>query len=84
MTENEIGTIAVDAAIAVDHMTLAAVDLGLGSCWIAAFDPNRVREVLGLPEGVEPLVLLPLGYPNEDGREKTRKNPKEIVRYEQW
>jgi nitroreductase len=74
----------VDAAIAADHMTLAAADLGLGTCWIAAFDPVKAGEALGLPEGVEPLILLPLGYPNMEGREKDRKSLEELVRYEQW
>ena len=74
----------VDAAIATDHMTLAAADLGLGTCWIGAFDPVRVTEVLGLPDGVEPLILLPLGYPNRSGLPKTRKPLEKLVRYEQW
>ena len=57
----------VDLAIAVDHMTLCAADLGLGTCWVCAFDPVAAREVLGLPAQVEPVVLFPLGYPAEEG-----------------
>lgn len=74
----------VDVAIAVDHMTLAAADLGLGSCWIAAFDPARVADAMGLPEGIEPIVLLPLGYPNETGRKKVRKSLDELVHRDGW
>ena len=74
----------VDAAIAIDHMTLAAADLGLGTCWIGAFDPDKVTDAMGLPEGVEPIAMLPLGYPNMEGLEKNRKPLKELVRYEQW
>jgi nitroreductase len=74
----------VDATIAADHMTLEAEDLGLGTCWIAAFDPVKTREVLELPEGVEPLVLLTLGFPTDSGREKKRKSLEELVRYERW
>jgi nitroreductase len=74
----------VDAALAIDHMTLAATDLGLGSCWIGAFDPEMVSAVMGLPKEIEPLALLPLGYPNMDGLEKTRKSLDELVRYEHW
>jgi len=51
---NAAGT---DATIATDHMLLAAADLGLGTCWIAAFDPGAAREVLGLPEGVVPFEI---------------------------
>ena len=74
----------VDAAIAIDHMTLAATDLGLGTCWIGAFDPDKVAASMGLPKGIEPIAMLPLGYPNEAGREKTRKPLDELVRYDCW
>lgn len=74
----------VDAAIAVDHMTLAAADLGLGTCWIGAFNPEMVSGVLGLPEGVKPIAMLPIGYPSVNGREKVRKSLDELVRYEHW
>jgi len=74
----------VDAAIATDHMTLAAADLGLGTCWIGAFNPAVVREVLELPAGVEPIAMLPLGWPNMEGRPKTRKKMEELVFYDRW
>lgn len=56
----------VDAAIAIDHMTLVATDLGLGTCWICAFDAFRLAKDAGLPEGLEPIALLPIGYPADD------------------
>lgn len=74
----------VDVAIAMDHLILAATDLGLGTCWIAAFDPEAARKVLGLPDGVEPIVLTPLGYPADQPRPKTRKALSELVRHERW
>ena len=74
----------VDVAIAMDHLILAATDLGLGTCWIAAFDPAAAREVLGLPEGVEPVAFTPLGYPADQLRPKERKALSELVRYERW
>jgi nitroreductase len=74
----------VDVAIAMDHLILAAADLGLGTCWIAAFDRQAAREVLGLPEGVEPIVCTPLGYPADELRPKKRKPLSELVRYERW
>jgi nitroreductase len=74
----------VDVAIAMDHLILAATDLGLGTCWIAAFDPAAAREVLGLPEGVEPIAFTPLGYPADRRRPKKRKALSELVRYECW
>jgi nitroreductase len=74
----------VDAAIVMDHMILAATDLGLGTCWIAAFDPDAAREVLGLPEDVYPVVFTPLGYPADSVGRKTRKPLEELVRYDHW
>ncbi len=74
----------VDAAIVMDHLILAATALGLGTCWIAAFDPEAAREVLQLPDGVEPIVFTPLGYPDVTPSEKKRKALKEIVKHEHW
>ncbi|MBN1428495.1 MAG: nitroreductase family protein [Anaerolineae bacterium] len=74
----------VDAAIVMDHLTLAAAELGLGTCWIAAFDPQAAREILGLPDGVEPVVFTPLGYPADSPTAKKRKSINDLVRYERW
>lgn len=74
----------VDATIAMDHLILAAASLGLGTCWVAAFDPAAAREVLGLPPEVEPLAFTPLGYPADRARRKVRRSLEELVRYERW
>lgn len=74
----------VDAAIVMDHLTLAAAALGLGTCWIAAFDPAAAREVLGLPAGVEPIAFTPLGYAADAPRPKTRQALEQLVKYERW
>ena len=74
----------VDAAIVMDHLILAATDLGLGTCWIAAFNPSAARQVLGLPEGVEPIAFTPLGYAADQTRPKERKPIADLVRYERW
>jgi nitroreductase len=71
----------VDATIAFDHLILQAADLGLGTCWIAAFDPVVARELLGLPDGWKPVAFTPLGYPADDWREKKRRELDEVVRY---
>ena len=74
----------VDVAIVMDHLILAAADLGLGTCWIGAFDPDAAREVLGLPDGVEPIAFTPLGYPADQLGAKKRKPLAELVRHERW
>jgi len=74
----------VDATIAMDHLVLAATALGLGTCWIAAFDPAAVREVLALPDDVEPIALTPLGYPGKASSRTDRKPLEDLVKYERW
>jgi nitroreductase len=74
----------VDVAIVMDHLILAAANLGLGTCWIGAFDPPAAREVLGLPDEVEPIVFTPLGYPADRPGPKERKPFTDLVRYERW
>jgi nitroreductase len=74
----------VDVAIVMDHMILAATDLGLGTCFIADFDVMNASRVLQLPDYVEPLLFTPLGYPDDFPNLKKRKNLEELVRYEHW
>jgi nitroreductase len=74
----------VDTTIAMDHLILAATELELGTCWIAAFDAQAAIKILKLPEDVEPLLFTPLGYPADEIGMKSRKNLDELVRYEHW
>lgn len=71
----------VDAAIVMDHIILAATALGLGTCWIGAFDPDAVIDVLGLDKDLEPIVLTPLGYPKGEQPPRRRKALEELVIY---
>ncbi|MBN1465008.1 nitroreductase family protein [candidate division KSB1 bacterium] len=71
----------VDAAIAFDHLILQAADLGIGACWIAAFDPAVARELLALPDGWQPVAFTPIGYPTDEWREKIRRPADELVTY---
>jgi nitroreductase len=74
----------VDVAIVMDHLILEATNQGLGTCWIAAFNAKAAREVLRLPDEVEPLIFTPLGYPAEPPGAKERKPLDSFVRYEHW
>ena len=74
----------VDIAIVMDHLILAATDLGLGTCWIADFNTAAAREALCLPDDVEPLIFTPLGYPAVEPGPKERKPLADLVRYERW
>ncbi len=69
----------VDAAIAFDHLILMATELGLGTCWLAAFDPDAAREVMRLPDNLTPVLFSPLGYPAADPMPKRRKSIQDLV-----
>jgi nitroreductase len=78
----------VDLGIAVDHMTLQATELGLATCWICAFNAELLKSNLALPAQIEPIVILPLGYPGDKSdptrHDKSRKTLKEIIHWEQY
>jgi nitroreductase len=69
----------IDVAIVADHVILQATELGLGTCWIADFKPESVREALALPAELVPLLLIPLGYPGGQRRPKKRRPLTELV-----
>jgi nitroreductase len=71
----------VDVTIAVDHLILAATAEGLGTCWIGAFKPDKLRTVLNLPKDLEPVALTPLGYPAAPGKPTKRKSLDQLVEY---
>jgi len=74
----------VDVAIVMDHLILAAADAGLGTCWIADFDAAAAREILQLPDGVEPILFTPLGWPADTPGSKQRKPVSDLVHHERW
>lgn len=70
----------IDVAIATEHICLAAAEVGLGTCWVCNFDAEACRDLLGLPDESEPIVLLPIGYPADaEVPEKKRKPLDDIV-----
>ncbi|MDZ7317145.1 MAG: nitroreductase family protein [candidate division KSB1 bacterium] len=71
----------VDATIAFDHLILQAAELGLGTCWVAAFDPQVARELLGYPPTWQPVAFTPLGYPADAPKPKIRRPQEELVVY---
>jgi nitroreductase len=71
-----------DATIIADYFILAASEMELGTCYIAAFDEGIVRDALGLKSNEKPFFLTPLGYPKEGvTRERKRKQINEIVEF---
>lgn len=81
----DVPAYAVNVSIAIDHMTLQAVEEGLGTCWIGAFNQQAVKDVLGIPEDIKVVELLPLGYPaTQPPESKSRRPLEEIVAYDAW
>ncbi len=71
-----------DTAAATQNMLLAAHALGLGACWIGAFNEGEVRRVLNIPGGVRPVAMVPVGHPAEKPRAPPRRSMMKNVHYE--
>ncbi len=85
----------VDTSIAMEHLVLAATDLGLATCWIGAFDEQMIKDVLKIPNEIRVVALTPLGYAAEKpniidkvskivAKGADRKKLEEIAYFEKW
>ncbi len=74
----------IDVSIALEHIALAARALGLGTCWVGAFEQRLVRDVLDIPDSVEVVQLMALGYPTDWPDQRDRRETDEIVCYDRW
>jgi len=74
----------VDAAIAMEHLVLAATAHGLGTCWVGAFDEEKVKNALHIPPEFRVVALSPLGYPAQEPPAQPRKPLAEIAFFDVW
>jgi len=74
----------IDVAIALEHMCLQAAELGLATCWIGSFYPDKVKPIVGIPDNVTIIELLALGYPADAPKEHRREAMDHIVSFEEW
>lgn len=79
----------VDVSIVTDHMMLQAAELGLGTVWVGSFNPETVKADFNIPENVEPVNILVIGYPagelaSPDRHDKSRKSLEELVHYDTY
>jgi len=75
----------VDSAVAMTNISLQACAEGLGTCWIAAFKEEKIKEILGIKHEARVVAMTPLGYPAESkGPITNRKSIDELVHYERW
>jgi len=74
----------IDVAIALEHIALQATELGLATCWVGSFFPEKVRPILGIPEDVAIIELMAIGYPADEQKGQKRESIEEVLCYEQW
>lgn len=76
----------IDVAIAVTHLTLKATEMGLGTCWVCNFDPSVLKEALNLDHVLEPVAIIPIGYPakKEPFEAEKPKKRKSIDEFTEW
>lgn len=73
-----------DAAAAVEHILLMAIENGLGTCWVGAFNEKEVSKILQLPSHIRPVAIIPIGYPKEKPMPTSRIDIKELIHYNKW
>ncbi len=74
----------VDLSIALSFMILEATELGLGTCWLGAFDEVKVKSILKIPEEIRLVGLTTVGYPDENPGPRPRKSMEEVLSKESW
>ena len=74
----------IDVAIALEHISLQATDLGLATCWIGSFYPEKVKAILDIPADIAVIELMALGYPADKPGEPKREPIEKILCYEKW
>jgi nitroreductase len=74
----------VDMAIALDHLSLRAVELGLGTCWIGDFEPEDISSILGIPSGRQVTICMTVGHPAEKPRSRSRKSKSDLFHRDKW
>jgi len=74
----------IDVAIAMEHMALEAVEQGLGTCWIGAYQQQGIKDLLGIPPEAQVVCLLPVGYPVQEPEARPRLSLEEIIFTDRW
>lgn len=74
----------IDVAIALEHIALQAAQSGLATCWIGSFYPDKVRPIVGIPQNIDIVELMAVGYPADKPKEPKREPMEKIVCYDSW
>ena len=73
-----------DTAAATQNILLTAYSLGLGTCWVGAFSEEEAKKALKTPEGMRPVAMIPVGYPNKTPSQRSIRRLKQIVYHEEF
>lgn len=82
--ENGIDYFIADVAIAFEHLCLAAHAVGLGTCWMGWYNEKQIKHALCIPDDIRVVGITPLGYPDQEPKQRPRKQLSEIAYFEQW
>ena len=75
---------AANVAIAIEHIVLKAVEIGLGTCWVRWYEDEKVKEILDIPDNIEVMALLPVGIPDENPSPRPRLRLDKMVFSEKY
>ncbi len=73
-----------DTSAAIQNILLMAYSLGLGTCWVGAYNENQARKAISAPNGIRPVALIPVGYPNESPTSRKRRPLSQVIHYESF
>jgi len=73
-----------DTAAATQNILLTAYSLGLGTCWVGAFNENEAKKAINAPEEMRPVAIIPVGYANEVPTQRNRRPLSQITHYESF
>lgn len=73
-----------DTAAAIQNILLTAHSLGLGSCWIGAFNEDEAKKAVNAPEGIRPVAIIPVGYADETLSKRSRRPLNQIVHHDKF
>jgi nitroreductase len=73
-----------DTAAATQNILLTAYSLGLGTCWIGTFIESEAKKALRTPDGIRPVAMIPVGYPNRIPSQRGRRSLSQIIHYESF
>ena len=86
---NNLQYFMMDVTLAMHNLVLMATDMGLGTCYLGAYDEIKVKEILGVPDNIRVVAMSPLGYPLDKIkgailRSSTRRSAEEVTHWERW